>query len=115
MRSSSAHSRDFSSARGAVRAFFYAFPQVSIRPPISAGMNDKKPLQIILGSALHAESQSVGLAVAALRKAQGKPNMNDFPVGSPEFEKFEAEFLQDVLAFLGDDPNEADMFDELGI
>jgi hypothetical protein len=67
MRSSSAHSRDFSSARGAVRAFFYAFPQVSIRPPISAGMNDKKPLQIILGSALHAESQSVGLAVAALR------------------------------------------------
>jgi hypothetical protein len=41
--------------------------------------------------------------------------MNDFPVGSPEFEKFEAEFLQDVLAFLGDDPNEADMFDELGI
>jgi hypothetical protein len=78
-------------------------------------MNDKKPLQIIPGSALHAESQSVGLTVAALRKAQGKPNPNDFPVGSPEFEKFEAEFLQDVLAFLGDDPNEPDMFDELGI
>ena len=44
-------------------------------------MNDKKLLQIIPGSALHAESQSVGLTVAALPKAQGKPNPNDFLVG----------------------------------
>jgi hypothetical protein len=48
-----------------------------------------------------------------LRKAQGKRNPNDFPVCSPEFEVLEAEFLQDVLAFLGDDPNEPDRFDEL--
>jgi hypothetical protein len=78
-------------------------------------MNDKNSLQIIPGSALHGESQSVGLTVAALRKAQGKRNPNDFPVGSPEFEVLEVEFLQDVLAFLGDDPNRPDIFDELGL
>jgi hypothetical protein len=50
-----------------------------------------------------------------LRKAQGKRNPNDFPVGSPELEVLEAGFLQDVLAFLGDDSNKPDMFEEFGL
>lgn len=75
-------------------AFFTHSLMFSIRPPISAGITDKKPLQIILGSALHAESQSVGLTVAALRRAQGKPNPNDFPVGSPDSRSSKRNFFR---------------------
>lgn len=47
-----------------------------------------------------------------MRKAQGKHNPNDFPVGSPGFEALEMEFLEDVLRFMGaDDPNEHSWFD----
>jgi hypothetical protein len=78
-------------------------------------MNDKKPFEFTPGTSMRDAAQSVGLTVAALRKAQGKPNPNDFPIGSPEFEKYEAEFLEDVLAFMGDDPAEPGAFDELDV
>ncbi|SAL49289.1 hypothetical protein [Caballeronia concitans] len=65
-------------------------------------MNDKKPFEITPSASLHDAAKSIGLTVATLRKAQGKPNPNDFPVGTPEFEKYESEFLDDVLAFMGD-------------
>jgi hypothetical protein len=63
-------------------------------------MTDKKPIQIIPGSPQHLASQSVSLTVAAMRKAQGKPDPNDFPVGTPEFEAAELDFLEDVLSFM---------------
>jgi hypothetical protein len=39
-------------------------------------------------------ARSVRLTEEAWRKAQSKPNPNDFPIGSAEFEKYEAEFLE---------------------
>jgi hypothetical protein len=74
-------------------------------------MNAKAPIPFAPGSALHAESRSIGLTVAAMRKAQGKHNPNDFPIGSPEFEALEMEFLEDVLRFMGADPDEHCRFD----
>ena len=73
-------------------------------------MKNKKPLEIIPGSPLHAEAQSFSLSVAAIRKAQGKKNPDDFPVNSPEWHQVCEEFANDVLVALGEDPN--DMSDD---
>jgi hypothetical protein len=78
-------------------------------------MNDKNPFEFPPGTSMRDAAQSVGLTVAAVRKAQGKPNPNDFPIGSAEFEKYEAEFLEDVLAFMGDDPAIQGASDELDV
>lgn len=69
-------------------------------------MKNKKPLEIIPGSPLDMEAQSLGLSVAAIRKAQGKKNPDDFPVDSPEWNQSCEEFVNDVLVALGEDPND---------
>jgi hypothetical protein len=73
-------------------------------------MKNKKPLEIIPGGVLDMEAQSLGLSVAAIRKAQGKKNPEDFHVDSPEWHQVCEEFANDVLVALGGDPN--DMSDD---
>jgi hypothetical protein len=51
----------------------------------------KKPL---------AATQSLGDAVAALRKLLGKHNPDDFPEDSPAFEALQLDFVRDVLKYL---------------
>jgi hypothetical protein len=60
---------------------------------------DKEPLSLPM------PLRGISLTVAALRKAQGKPDPNDFPIGSPEFVAAELDFLNDVLNFRAGDPN----------
>ena len=69
-------------------------------------MKNKKPFEIIPGSPLHREAQSLSLSVAAIRKAQGKKNPEDFPVDSPEWHEVCEEFSNDVLIALGCDPED---------
>jgi hypothetical protein len=69
-------------------------------------MENKKPFEIIPGSALHMEAQSLSLSVAAIRKAQGKKNPEDVPVDSPEWHQVCQEFANDVLIVLGCDPED---------
>jgi hypothetical protein len=66
-------------------------------------MENKKPFEIIPGSALHMEAQSLSLSVAAIRKARGKKNPDDVPVDSPEWHQVCQEFANDVLIVLGCD------------
>ncbi|SOE95658.1 hypothetical protein SAMN05414139_08559 [Burkholderia sp. D7] len=73
-------------------------------------MKNNKPLEIILGGSVDMEAQSLGLSVAAIRKAQGKKNPDDFPVDSPEWHRVCEEFVNDVYVALGGDPN--DMSDD---
>ncbi|OXC78643.1 hypothetical protein [Caballeronia sordidicola] len=69
-------------------------------------MKNQKPLEIILGSAVDMEAQSLCLAVAAIRKARGKKNPDDFPVDTPEWHQVCEEFVNDVLVALGEDPSD---------
>ncbi|MGF6604538.1 hypothetical protein P3T23_009294 [Paraburkholderia sp. GAS448] len=52
------------------------------------------------------ESQALGLSVAAMRKAKGLRNPDEFEPGTPEFAAAEEAFLRDVLRALGDDPDD---------
>ncbi|MEY2440394.1 MAG: hypothetical protein QOI34_1779 [Verrucomicrobiota bacterium] len=69
-------------------------------------MENKKPFEIIPGSPLHLEAQSLSLSVAAIRKAQGKKNPEDVPADSPEWHQVCQEFANDVLIVLGCDPED---------
>jgi len=73
-------------------------------------MENKNPLGITPDSFLQLEAQSLGLSVAAIRKARGKKNPDDMPVDSPAWHQVCEEFVKDVLVALGGDPN--DMPDE---
>ncbi|WP_244828178.1 hypothetical protein [Caballeronia sp. TF1N1] len=61
---------------------------------------------------MHGNTQSVALAVAALRKARGKLNPDDVAAGTREFEALELDFLRDMIDFLSVDPNEHCWFDD---
>lgn len=49
-------------------------------------------------------------AVRAIRKARGSKNPEDCIPGTPEHEQIREEFIEDVLASLGTEDDEADSF-----
>ncbi|WP_244818684.1 hypothetical protein [Caballeronia sp. Lep1P3] len=63
-------------------------------------MDTNKPLQLTPDSALYLEARALSLSVAAIRKARGKKNPQDFPIDCPEWHQSCAEFAYDVLAVL---------------
>ncbi|WP_250510043.1 hypothetical protein [Caballeronia sp. GACF4] len=101
-------------ASGAVKnqRFLENRPHVSREPAVIVNMNSKTSLPFAPGSALHGNTQSVALAVAALRKARGKLNPDDVAAGTREFEALELDFLRDMIDFLSVDPNEHCWFDD---
>jgi hypothetical protein len=68
-------------------------------------MENRNPNRIRRGSPLDKEAEALGISVAAIRKAQGKPNPSDVELGTPEFAAVEEAFLRDVLRALGEDPD----------
>ena len=66
--------------------------------------NEKRP-QIVPGSASHRESQALGESIEAMRKAAGKKNPDDFPVGTPEWRDACDDFARDIVRVLGIDPD----------
>lgn len=63
-------------------------------------MNTKNSLWPAPDGALYLEARALSLSVAAIRKASGKKNPQDFPVDCPEWQQSCAEFANDVLAAL---------------
>ena len=69
-------------------------------------MENEKDQRFGPGHPRYAESQALGLSVAAIRKAKGLSNPDEFITGTPEFAAAEEAFLRDVLRALGGDPDE---------
>lgn len=57
-----------------------------------------------------AEVSALRLAVAAIRRARGKPSLNALSPGTPEYEEVAQDFARDVLRAFGDESDEDDLF-----
>jgi hypothetical protein len=68
-------------------------------------MNDNR---LRPGHPLYNEAMALELTVRTTRRAQGKTNPEDFPVGSPERETASEEFMRDVYFAMGGDPADLD-------
>jgi hypothetical protein len=51
------------------------------------------------GSLFHEEARGLNLALAAIRKAQGKRNPSDMEPGTPEWHAAVADFAADLLRY----------------
>jgi hypothetical protein len=71
---------------------------------------DQLPLPFLDSSDPHFQhARALSLSVGAIRRAQGKPNPNDFPVGSIEWHIAIEDFAGDVLRALMEEPEGADL------
>jgi len=57
-----------------------------------------------------AEVYALRVAVAAIRRARGKPSLSALAPGTPEYEEVAQDFARDVLRAIGDDSDEDDFF-----
>jgi hypothetical protein len=51
---------------------------------------------------LFLEARAFALSIDSIRRAQGKPNPADFPVGTPEWSAVIADFAADILRLPAD-------------
>ena len=63
-------------------------------------MDIRKTPRTTPDSALYLEAKALGLTIAAIRRARGKKNPQDFCVDSPEWQQSCAEFANDVRTAL---------------
>lgn len=64
-------------------------------------MKDEQSQQTIGNDPLRAEARSLAISIAAIRRACGKMNPRDFPVGTAEWESICIEFARDLSWALG--------------
>jgi hypothetical protein len=60
------------------------------------------------GHPRYLQARALALSVAAIRKAQGKKNPDDYPIGSPGWLEVDEDFARDVLRAIGGDPDNLD-------
>jgi hypothetical protein len=60
-------------------------------------MDDRRERSCNAGEQLFEEARALALALVAIRRAQGKANPADFPVGTPEWIAVIQDFAEDVL------------------
>jgi hypothetical protein len=71
---------------------------------------DKDQLPFLDSSDPHFQhARALSISVGAIRRAQGKPNPNDFPVGSIEWHVAIEDFAGDVLKALMEESENADL------
>jgi hypothetical protein len=71
---------------------------------------DKDQLPFLDSSDPHFQhARALSISVGAIRRAQGKPNPNDFPVGSIEWHVAIEDFAGDVLKALMEESEGADL------
>jgi hypothetical protein len=83
--------------------------QVGIAPKVTGrrcrnpqhGKRKRHPVRP--GHQRYEESQALENTVRVIRKAQGKPNPEDFPYGSPEWYRADEAYMLDLLRAMGED------------
>jgi hypothetical protein len=86
------------SARAKVCAITADIPVMEDEPHVPFGPGHPRYLQ----------ARALALSVAAIRKAQGKKNPDDYPIGSPGWLEVGEDFARDVLRALSGDPDNLD-------
>jgi hypothetical protein len=65
-------------------------------------MADHTPDPFPVGADLYMEARAFALSIVAIRRARGKPNPADFPVGTPEWAAVIEGFASDKLRLPAD-------------
>jgi hypothetical protein len=65
-------------------------------------MADHAPGSFPIGEDLFMEARAFALSIVAIRRAQGKRNPTDFPVGTPEWAAVVEDFAADILRLPAD-------------
>jgi hypothetical protein len=66
-------------------------------------MEDEPHVPFGPGHPRYLQARALALSVAAIRKAQGKKNPDNYPIGSPGWLEVDEDFARDVLRALGGD------------